>query len=140
MLALWNVVRWIGWWLVASQSPPVSSGQVNNNQRRLCTVSNSDQTGLPAKWFSDEELLGCRVRLVTDQDLGHGYRLHRGERFVVVATARKLETRGSGLVSERFLCLTNHRAKAVPVRGVACELLFDWPASMEGKKTDGNGR
>jgi hypothetical protein len=105
--------------------------------RRSGLVSHQNVIGLPATYFSDEELRGSRVRLLSDQELGSGYSLMRGERFVVAGIAIKTESYGKIICHERHLQLTNHRAKMVPIPDVDCELLFDWPVKVEGNKPDG---
>ncbi len=83
---------------------------------------------MPASWFHDEEIIGSRVRLTHTQPVGGTYSLLKGECFVV-----------SGILPsdskfKRKLLLTNYRAERVPVRDCVCELLFQWPAKVEGNR------
>jgi hypothetical protein len=86
--------------------------------------------GLPSIWFHDDEMLGSRVRLLSDQDVGFGQRLMRGECFVVAGIR-------PGSPRDRVFLLTNGRAKQIPVSGACCELILSWPARREGQ---GHGR
>ncbi len=100
-------------------------------------VSQSSMIGMPACWFSNEEIELATVRLLNDIDLGHGYRLWKGECFQVRAIVLLKELRGNVPVTARKLMLTNHRARLIPVRDDSCELIFEWPAEVKGKT---NGR
>lgn len=119
-------LRWIAWLVIASERPKERCAA----SRRVPVMS--DVVGLPAKYFSDSDLLGQRVRLLTNQDLGHGYKLWMGETFTVENIALEMEVSSGFIRKERYLLVTNQRAKCVPVRGVCCELLFEWPQNVEG--------
>lgn len=128
VLVAYGVVSFVSWLkslLIVCPKQPLSSDPA----RRLFTVSQSNLIGLPSRYFADDEVMGQRVRLLTEKRLSEGYCLQRGECFVVSGIAiEKFSGR-----AERYLLLTNHRAKQVPVRSAACELLFCWPEKMEGK-------
>lgn len=76
--------------------------------------------GLEARMFADQELVGGRVRLLGCVALGPGMALHRGECFRVDGIDRCL-------AGQRYLHLTNARARKVPMRIDLLELLFEWP-------------
>ena len=75
------IVQWLAGYGASSRKPDWRS----DPNRRLYTVSQSNLIGLPSKYFADDEVLGSRVRLLTDQDVGDGHRLMKGECFVVAS-------------------------------------------------------
>lgn len=90
-----------------------------------------DKIGLEASMFASEELVGSFVRLRVAWPVGVGQMLGRGETFTVEAVTYR--TSGGGTRRKRWLSLSNHRAKMVPVEIDCCELLFRWPEKAERK-------
>lgn len=84
-----------------------------------------DYISLPAVYFSDDEMLGARVRLLVPIKLSHGHYLKRGESFVVMDVV-------PGDRRSRQFAVTNPRAKGIPVRASAFEVLLAWPTRVQG--------
>ncbi len=89
-------------------------------------------TGLPACWFSNEELAGRKVRLEYPVSLGSGFSLSAGECFIVhgIKFDKPL----------RKLLVSNHRAKKIPVPVDCFALLFSWEAKLEGNRNGKTNR
>lgn len=81
----------------------------------------SELVGVPSEYFPADELVGERVRLLSDYRFEGGLVLGRGEVFRVTSVV-------PGSRDRRKLVVRNSRVRGLGVESILCELIIgEWP-------------